>query len=75
MMYTDSREDKGAFVSMTADDSLYGYSSFHLCRKCFDTKFPYFYGGYKSHGLLMQRRASDENHSRQDAGATERLLV
>ena len=61
MMYIDSREDKGAFVSMTADDPLYGYSSFHLCRKCFDKKFPYFYGGYKSHGLLMQRRESDES--------------
>lgn len=41
VMYTDSREDKGAYVSMTADDPLYGYSLFHLCRKCFDKKFPW----------------------------------
>lgn len=39
-MYTDAREDKGAYVSMTADDPLYGFSSFHLCRKCYVEKFP-----------------------------------
>lgn len=39
LMYTDSREDKGAYVKMTADDPLYGYSTFQLCRKCFDSKF------------------------------------
>ena len=39
LMYTDSREDKGAFIKMTADDQLYGYSTFHLCRKCFDKEF------------------------------------
>jgi len=41
LMYTDSREEKGAYISMTADDPIYGYSSFHLCRKCFDSKFPW----------------------------------
>ena len=41
MMYTDSREDKGAYVSITADDPLYGFSWFHLCRKCFNKKFPW----------------------------------
>lgn len=40
-MYTDAREDKGAYVSMTADDPLYGFSSFHLCRKCYAEKFPW----------------------------------
>ena len=39
MMYTDSREDKGAYVSMTVDDPIYGYSSFHLCRACYIKKF------------------------------------
>lgn len=41
LMYTDGREDKGAFIKMTADDPLYGYSIFHLCRKCFDREFPW----------------------------------
>lgn len=41
MMYTDSREEKGAYIHMTADDPLYGYSSFELCRKCFSGKFPW----------------------------------
>lgn len=41
MMYTDSREEKGAFVKMTADDPLYGYSVFHLCRMCFNFMFPF----------------------------------
>jgi hypothetical protein len=41
MMYTDSREDKGAYIKMTADDTLYGFSTFHLCRKCFSEKFPW----------------------------------
>ena len=41
LMYTDSREDKGAYIKMTADDPLYGYSTFHLCRKCFDKEFPW----------------------------------
>lgn len=41
LMYTDSREDKGAYVIMTANDPLYGYSTFHLCRKCFAKSFPW----------------------------------
>ena len=41
MMYTDSREEKGAYVKMTADDPRYGYSTFHLCRKCFNFMFPF----------------------------------
>ena len=41
VIYADSREKKGAFVKMTADDPLYGYSTFHLCRKCFDSEFPW----------------------------------
>ena len=41
LMYTDSREDKGAYIRMTADDPLFGFSTFHLCRKCFDLKFPW----------------------------------
>lgn len=41
LMYTDSREEKGAFVKMTADDPLYGYSTFQLCRKCFNSNFPW----------------------------------
>ena len=41
MMYTDSREEKGAYVLMTAEDPLYGFSRFHLCRKCFVSKFPW----------------------------------
>lgn len=41
LMYTDSREDKGAYIKMTADDPLYGYSVFHLCRKCFVAAFPW----------------------------------
>ena len=41
LMYTDSREDKGAYVKMTADDPLHGYSTFQLCRKCFDNIFPW----------------------------------
>lgn len=35
-MYTDSRSEKGAYVKMTADDPLMGYSVFHLCRDCFE---------------------------------------
>ena len=41
LMYTDSREEKGAYVKMTADDPLCGFSSFHLCRKCYSEKFPW----------------------------------
>ena len=41
LLYTDSREEKGAYISLTADVPLYGYSSFHLCRKCFVVKFPW----------------------------------
>ena len=41
MMFTDSREEKDAYVPMTAEDPLYGFSRFHLCRKCFDRKFPW----------------------------------
>ena len=44
-MYTDAREDKGAYVSMTADDPIYGFSSFHLCRKCYVEKFPWLVEG------------------------------
>lgn len=41
LMYTDSREEKGAYVSLTSDDPLCGFSSFHLCRKCYSEKFPW----------------------------------
>lgn len=41
LMYTDSREDKGVYISLTADDPLFGYSTFHLCRKCYSDKFPW----------------------------------
>ena len=41
VMYTDSREEKGAYIKMTADDPLLGYSTFHLCRKCFYKAFPW----------------------------------
>ena len=41
LMYTDCREDKGAYIKMTAEDPLYGYSVFHLCRKCFIAAFPW----------------------------------
>ena len=41
LMYTDDREDKGAYVSMTADDPIYGHSTFHLCRECFNRLFPW----------------------------------
>lgn len=41
LMYTDSREDKGAYVKLTSDDPLFGFSTFHLCRKCFSQKFPW----------------------------------
>lgn len=40
-MYTDSREERGAYVSVSVDDPLYGYSSLHLCRNCFIKKFPW----------------------------------
>lgn len=40
LMYTDSREEKGAYVKMTADDPLYGFMRFHLCRQCYANKFP-----------------------------------
>lgn len=41
LMFPDSRGDKGAFIKMFADDPFYGYSTFHLCRKCFDREFPW----------------------------------
>ena len=41
LMYTDSREEKGAYIKMTADDPLYGYFQFHLCRQCFGEMFPW----------------------------------
>lgn len=41
LMYTDSREDKGAYIKMTADDPMFGFSTFHLCRKCYVKKFPW----------------------------------
>ena len=41
LMYTDSREDKGTYVSMTAADPIYGHSTFHLCRECFGRMFPW----------------------------------
>lgn len=41
LMYTDCREDKGAYIKMTSDDPLYGYSTFQLCRKCFNKNFPW----------------------------------
>ena len=41
LMYTDSSEDKGAYINLTAYDPLHGYSTFHLCRKCFEAKFPW----------------------------------
>lgn len=41
LMYTDSREKKGAYIKMTADDPLFGYSTFQLCRKCFSAEFPF----------------------------------
>ena len=40
LMYTDSREEKGAYVKMFASDPLYGLMSFHLCRQCYAKKFP-----------------------------------
>lgn len=36
----DSRADKGAFIKMMAEDPIYGYSTFHLCRGCFCSEFP-----------------------------------
>ena len=44
LMYTDSREDKGAYIHLTADDPLYGFSNFDLCRKCYTEKFPWLSG-------------------------------
>ena len=41
LFYMDSRSEKDAYVKMTAEDPLYGCSAFHLCRKCFDEKFPW----------------------------------
>lgn len=41
IFYTDSREDKGVYIKLTADDPLYGFSSFHLCRKCYKEKLSF----------------------------------
>ena len=41
LMHTDSRSEKGAYIKMTADDPLCGYSTFHLCRECFAQLFPW----------------------------------
>lgn len=40
-MYTDSREERGAYIRLKADDPLYGISWFDLCRKCYAEKFPW----------------------------------
>ena len=40
-MFTDSREEKGAYISVSVEDPLFGYSALHLCRKCFEKKFPW----------------------------------
>lgn len=45
LMYTDSREEeKGAYIKLKADDPLYGYSTCHLCRSCYQKMFPWLNG-------------------------------
>ena len=44
LMYEDSREEKGAYVCVKVDDPVWGFSRFHLCRKCFQDKFPWLCG-------------------------------
>lgn len=43
-MYTDSREDKGAYIHLTVDDPLYGLRNIDLCRECYKEKFPWLSG-------------------------------
>ena len=38
--YADDWGDKGAYISLLAEDELDGYSVFHLCRECYSSLFP-----------------------------------